>query len=96
MTQAVPPRETSTVKKINERPLLISLNKITHYIKKWTTACGVLKKICSQKLRYHERTLRLEVLRKSSSLEKVTVPKFTLANTNVYNCSSKIFTILNE
>ena len=37
MAQAAPFRETSTVKKMNERSLLPSLNKITHYFKKWTT-----------------------------------------------------------
>ena len=51
---------------------------------------------CSQKQQYPERSLRLKVLRKSGSLEKVAVPKVTLANGNVYNCSSKIFTILYE
>ena len=29
-------------------------------------------------------------------LVTLAVPKVTLANANVYNCSSKIFTILNE
>ena len=48
---------------------------------------------CSQKQQYPERTLRLKVLRKSSSLEKVAVPKVTLTSAIVYNCSSKIFTI---
>ena len=38
----------------------------------------------------------LYVLRKSNSLEKVAVPRVTLAGANVYNCSSKKFTILNE
>ena len=85
MAQAAPLREASAVKKMNDRSLLLSLNKITHYFKKWTTS-GVLKKICclyknlilqidplnsscSQKQHYPERTLRLKVLRKSSSLE---------------------------
>ena len=113
MAQAAPLREASTVKKMNDRSLLLSLNKITHYFKKWTTGSGVLKKIyclyknvmlqidplkssCSQKQQYPERTLRLKVLRKSSSLEKKAVPKVTLANAIVYNCSSKILTILYE
>ena len=113
MAQAAPLREASTVKKMNDRSLLLSLNKITHYFKKWTTGSGVLKKIyclyknvmlqidplkssCSQKQQYPERTLRLKVLRKSSSLEKKAVPKVTLASAIVYNCSSKIFTILYE
>ena len=97
MAQAAPLREASTVKIMNDRSLLLSLNKITHYFKKWTTGSGVLKKIyclyknvmlqidplkssCSQKQQYPERTLRLKVLRKSSSLEKVAIPKVTLAS----------------
>ena len=84
MAQAAPLREAS--EQLNNWSLLLSLNKITHYFKKWTTASGVLKKIyclyknlilqidplnssCSQKQQYPERTLRLKVLRKSSSLE---------------------------
>ena len=51
---------------------------------------------CSQKLQYPERKLRLQVLRKSSPLEKVDGPKVTLASANVYSRSSKKFTILNE
>ena len=39
-----------------------------------------LKSSCSQKQQYPKRTLRLKVLRKSSSLEKVAVPKVTLAS----------------
>ena len=34
MAQAAPLREASTVKKMNDRSLLLSLNKITHYFKK--------------------------------------------------------------
>ena len=37
MVQAAPLRETSAVKKMNDRSLLFCLNKITHYVKKWTT-----------------------------------------------------------
>ena len=33
MAQAAPPRDTSTVKKMNDGSLLLSLNKITHYLK---------------------------------------------------------------
>ena len=51
---------------------------------------------CSQKLQYPERKLRLQVLRKSSSLEKADALKVTLASANVYSRSSKKFTILNE
>ena len=45
MAQAHPPRESSTVKKMNGRSLLLSLNKITHYFKDWTSTSCVLKKI---------------------------------------------------
>ena len=55
-----------------------------------------LNSSCSQKRQYPERTLRLKVLRKSSSLEKVAVRKVTLASANVFNCSSKTFTKLYE
>ena len=70
-----------------------------------TAVSGVLKKIyclyknlmlqidplssCSQKLQYPEKKLRLQVLRKSISLEKEAIPKVTLRSANVYNCSSK-------
>ena len=37
MAQATPLREASTATKMNDRSLLLSLNKITHYFKKWTT-----------------------------------------------------------
>ena len=55
-----------------------------------------LKSSYSQKQQYPEGTLRLKVLRKISSLEKVAVPKVTRLSSIVYNCSSKIFTILYE
>ena len=45
MAQTDPPREASTVKKMNGRLLLFSLNKITHHFKEWTTASVTLKKI---------------------------------------------------
>ena len=54
-----------------------------------------LKSSCSQKQQCPERTLRLKVLRKSSSLEKVAVSKVTLASAIVYTCSSKKITVLN-
>ena len=44
MSQADPPKEASTVKKMNGRSLLLSSNKMTHYFKEWTTPSGVLKK----------------------------------------------------
>ena len=44
MAQAAPLREASTVKKMNDWSLLLSLNKIIHYFKKWTTGRGVFEK----------------------------------------------------
>ena len=38
MAQADPPKEANTVKKMNDRSLLISSNKKTFYFKEWTTA----------------------------------------------------------
>ena len=78
---------------MNDRSLLLSLNKITHYLK-ITTPSGALKKIyclyknlmlqihplnssCSQKQQYPERISRLKILRKSSSLEKAAIAKVT-------------------
>ena len=55
-----------------------------------------LKSSCSQKQQYPERTLGIKVLQKSSSLEKVAVPKVTLASAIVYNSSSEAFTVLYE
>ena len=37
MAQADPPREASPVRKMNERSLLLSLNEIAYYFKKWTS-----------------------------------------------------------
>ena len=45
IAQAARPTEASTVKKMNNRSLLLSLSRIPHYFKKWTTGSGVLKKI---------------------------------------------------
>ena len=33
------------LEKMNDGSLLLSINEITHYFKKWTTGSGVLKKI---------------------------------------------------
>ena len=97
---------------MNDPSLLFSINEINYFKKWTTGSGVLkkiyfldknmmlqtdhLKSSCSQKQQYPERTLRLKVLLKSSSLEKVTVPKVTLASAIVYNCSSKIFTILYE
>ena len=45
MAQADPPKEVSTdKKKMNDPLLLLSSNKMTNYIKEWTTVSGALKK----------------------------------------------------
>ena len=73
MAQAAPLREASTVKKMNDRSLLLSLNKITHYFKKWTTGSGVLKKICCL---YKNVMFQMDPL-KSSCSQKQQYPKRT-------------------
>ena len=70
------------------------LKKIYFLKKNVMLQIDLLKSSCSQKQQYPERALRLKVVRKSSSLEKVAVLKVTLASAIVYNCSSKIFTML--
>ena len=44
IAQGDPPKEVSTIKKMNGRLLLLSSNKMTYYFKEWTTIGGVLKK----------------------------------------------------
>ena len=72
------------------------LKKICFLKKNVMLQIDLLKSSCSQKQQYPERVLRLKVLRKSSSLEKLAVLKVILASAIVYNCSSKIFTMLYE
>ena len=72
------------------------LKKIYFLKKNVILQIDLLKSSCSQKQQYPERVLRLKVLRKSSSLEKLAVLKVILASAIVYNCSSKIFTMLYE
>ena len=69
------------------------LKKIYYLYKNVMFQTDPLKSSYSQKQQYPERTLRLKVLRKSSSLA---IPKVTLASGNVCNCSPKKFTILNS
>ena len=90
MAEAAPFWKATTLKKMNDRSLLLSINKITHYFKNGQLEVVFWKKIyflyknvilqkdppesnCSQKQQYSKRTLRLKVLQKSSSLEKVAV-----------------------
>ena len=50
---------------MNDQSLLISINEITHYFKKWATGSGVLKKIY---FLYENVMLQIDLL-------KVAVPK---------------------
>ena len=45
MNEAYPPKEASTFESMDERPQFFSSNKMAHYFKESTTACGVLKKV---------------------------------------------------
>ena len=56
------------------------LKKIYFLYKNVMLQIDPLKSSCSQRKEYPEETLRLKVLRKSSSLEKVAVPKVTIAS----------------
>ena len=87
MVQVDPPKEDCTVKKMNGRSLLLCSNKIIHDFKEWTTPSLMgqtdpFNSSCSQKLQLPEIKLRLQLLPKSNSLEKVVVPKVSLASAN--------------
>ena len=97
MARADPPKEAKTFKKMSSLSLLLSLDKITHYFKEWTTASGVLKKICSAvftKIWCSNRSSsqNYSAPKENSSYkysERVAlwraVLKVTLASANVYN-----------
>ena len=70
------------------------LNKIYFIYKNVMLQIDPVKSSCFQKQQYPEETFKVKVLRKSSSLEKVTVTKVTIAI--AYNCSSKISAMLYE
>ena len=84
MTEAAPLREASTVKKMNDRSLLLSLNKVTHFIKTKTTGSDVLKKIYSF---YENLMLQIDPL-KSNCYQKHQYPKRTLRLTVLRKSSS--------
>ena len=65
MAPAAHLRKSTTVKKMNDQSLLISVNEITHYFKKWATGSGVLKNIY---FLYENVMLQIDLL-------KVAVPK---------------------
>ena len=73
MAQGDPPKEISTVKKMNGRSLLLSSNKMTQYFKEWTTPGGVLKKyiLFLQKFEASNRpSLTVAVPKNCSSLKE--------------------------
>ena len=74
MTQVAPLRGASTVKKMNDRSLLLSLNRTRHYFTKWSTASGVLKKVYRL---YKNLMLQIDPLNSSCS-QKQQYPKRTL------------------
>ena len=55
------------LEKMNDGSLLLSINEITHYFKKWTTGSGVLKKIY---FLYKNVMLQIDPLKSSSSQRK--------------------------
>ena len=96
MAQAAPLREATTVKKINDRLLLLSLNKIRHYFKKWSTASGVLKKI----YRLYKNLMFQIDPHNSSCSQKQQYPKRTLRlkvlrkSSQSHNCKCKCLHLL--
>ena len=79
MTQADPPKEASTVEKMNGRSLLLSLslslslssNKMTHCFKECRAAGGVLKRIYCF---YKNFIIKIDPLNSSCS-KKISVPR---------------------
>ena len=61
------------LEKMNDGSLLLSINEITHYFKKWTTGSGVLKKIY---FLYKNVMLQIDPL-KSSCFQKQQYPEGT-------------------
>ena len=45
MVQADPPKDSGMFKKMNGQLQLLPSNKMIHYFKKWTTPCGILKRM---------------------------------------------------
>ena len=64
VAQADPPKEASTVKKMNGRSLLLSSSQMTHYFKEEMSPSGVLRKIYCL---YKNLTLQIDPLNSSCS-----------------------------
>ena len=80
MAQADIPKEANAVRKMNSHALLRSSKKMTHYFKEWTLLTVA---VCENTVPQRKINAKL---RKSSSLEKVAVPKVTFASANACNC----------
>ena len=73
MSQADPPREASTVKKLNGRSLPIFSNKTTHHFKEWAAARFVLKKTYCL---YKNLMLQIDPLSSScTQIKAISTPK---------------------
>ena len=73
MTQADPPREANTVKKMNGRSLPIFSNKTTHHFQEWVPARSVLKKTYCL---YKNLMLQIDPLSSSrTQIKAVSTPK---------------------
>ena len=67
MAQAAPLRKPLQLKKMKDRSLVLSINEITHYFKKWTAESGNLKKIY---FLYKSVMLQIDPLKSSCSQRK--------------------------
>ena len=76
MAQADIPKEANPVKKMN----ILSSMKMAHYFKEWKLLTVAVCKNTVPLKRINAK------LRRSSSLEKVAVPKVTFDSANAYNC----------
>ena len=74
MAQAAPLRKPLQLKTMNDRSLLLSINEITHFIKKWTIGSCVLKKVY---FLYKNVMLQIDPF-KSSCSQKQKYPERTL------------------
>ena len=74
------------LEKMNDGSLLLSINEITHYFKKWTTGSGVLKKIY---FLYKNVMLQIDPLKSSCFQRKHKTPK-ELLRFKVFGKSSSL------
>ena len=74
------------LEKVHDGSLLLSINEITHYFKKWTTGSGVLKKISI----FFTKNVMLQIdpLKSSCSQRKQKTPKELLRSKVLRKSSS--------